>query len=69
MENKYKHRIDLLFFVLIVTLIFSPIPKPINLEILGATGKEFAIYPLGIGLLFMVYSYVVLRKKVNLMLS
>lgn len=63
MENKYKHRIDLLFFVLIVTLIFSPIPKPINLEILGATGKEFAIYPLGIGLLFMVYSCFILRKK------
>lgn len=63
MLNRYERAFDALFLLLIGTLIFSPIPKPINLEILGATGKEFAIYPLGIGLLFMAYSCVVLRKK------
>lgn len=63
MENKYKYRIDLLFFALIVTLIFSHIPKPISLEILGTTGKEFAVYPLMLCMLLTAYIWFISKDK------
>lgn len=55
MLNRYERAFDALFLLLIGTLIFAPIPKPISLEVLGVTGKEFAIYPLGIGMILMLY--------------
>ncbi|WP_303002025.1 hypothetical protein [uncultured Dialister sp.] len=55
MLNRYERAFDALFLLLIGTLIFAPIPKPISLEVLGVTGKEFAIYPLGIGMILILY--------------
>ena len=55
MLNRYERAFDVLFLLLIGTLIFAPIPKPISFEVLGVTGKEFAIYPLGIGMILMLY--------------
>lgn len=55
MLNIYERAFDVLFLLLIGTLIFAPIPKPISFEVLGVTGKEFAIYPLGIGMILMLY--------------
>lgn len=63
MLNRYEREIDALFLVLIITLIFVTIPKPISLDILGVTGKEFAIYPLAIGMILMLYAWITLRKK------
>lgn len=55
MLNRYERAFDVLFLLLIGTLIFAPIPKPISFEVLGVTGKEFAIYPLGIGMILLLY--------------
>lgn len=62
MLNRYERAFDALFLLLIGTLIFAPIPKPISLEVLGVTGKEFAIYPLGIGMILMLMLYVWTRS-------
>lgn len=51
MEKRYRQGIDILFFLLIFTLIFTYIPKPISLDFFGSTGRELAIYPLGIGMI------------------
>lgn len=63
MMTRYRREIDLLFFILIVTLIFAPIPKLISLEILGTTGKEFAIYPLSIGIMLTIYVWIISKRK------
>lgn len=63
MLNRYEREIDTLFFVLIITLIFVTIPKPISLDILGVTGKEFAIYPLALGMILMLYAWITSRRK------
>lgn len=63
MLNRYEREIDALFFVLIITLIFVTIPKPISLDILGVTGKEFAIYPLALGMILMLYAWITSRRK------
>lgn len=63
MLNRYERRIDVLFLTLVVTVIFAPIPKSISLDIFGATGREFSIYPLGFGMILMAYIWVKLRKR------
>lgn len=63
MINRYERKIDVLFFTLIVTVIFAPIPKSISLDILGATGREFSIYPLVFGMILMSYIWIKLRKE------
>ena len=63
MLNRYERAFDALFLLLIGTLIFAPIPKPISLEVLGVTGKEFAIYPLGIGMILILYVWTRSGKK------
>ena len=63
MLNRYEREIDTLFFVLIITLIFVTIPKPISLDIWGVTGKEFAIYPLALGMILMLYAWITSRRK------
>lgn len=65
MMTRYRREIDLLFFILIVTLIFAPIPKLISLEILGTTGKEFAIYPLSIGIMLTTYVWIISKRKTD----
>lgn len=63
MLNRYERAFDVLFLLLIGTLIFAPIPKPISFEVLGVTGKEFAIYPLGIGMILMLYVWTRFGKR------
>lgn len=63
METQYIRKIDFLFFVLIGTLIFTLIPKPISINILGTMGEKFAIYPLGAGMVLTVYAWILSRKK------
>ena len=66
MINRYIHAIDFLFFILVATLIFVLIPKPISLELLGKTGKEFAIYPLCISMIVTTYAWRILKKEKGL---
>lgn len=63
MISRYIKETDFLFFLLIVTLIFALIPKPVSLEILGTMGKEFAIYPLIIGMLLTAYVWIKSKKR------
>lgn len=67
MTTKYIRGIDFLFFIIILTLIFSNLPKPISLDVLGTTGKEFAIYPLCISTILTVYIWRISKKEGRLL--
>lgn len=63
MGKQYEQEFDILFFILISTLIFTHIPKSISFDFLGPAGREFAIYPLGIGTIMTVYSWFISKKR------
>lgn len=63
MVKWYLRFVDWLFLLLISSLIFTLIPHPISLEILGTTGKEFAVYPLMLGMLLTAYIWFISKGK------